>query len=78
MKEHKFHQAGPIRCRTCRARVNTHTRICTNGDCREPFVTSRYGSIGKARYEPEPEPPAPALALFIDRNYDDMPLGSAA
>lgn len=70
MKEHKFHQPPPKRCRKCRGKVNVFSNNCYS--CGEPWTPSR-DRVGKAGYEPEPTTPAPAIALTF-RDYDDEPL----
>ena len=74
MKEHRFHQPRPKRCRTCKGRVSAFTSKCLL--CGVEWTPSRHG-LGLARYEPEPETPAPAVALTF-KDYDDEPLGGAA
>ncbi len=70
----KYPQAGPLRCRSCRGKVNTFTSRCFA--CGETWVSLRHRS-GQARYEPDPPPSAPAVALAFP-DFDDLPLGGAA
>lgn len=57
----------PKRCPDCKGRINTFSLRCHL--CDKPWVSKRENLD---RYVPEPV--VPDEQLFVDRNYEDVPL----